>query len=315
MTINRKAANKSENHHARAAFQALFVTFLWSTSWVLIKIGLKANLPPITFAGLRYTLAFFFLFIFITAINREYLSAIRELSVKTWGELILLGVLFYAITQGAQFVSLASLPAATLTLLLNLTSILIAIYNKMTGKEQPSFFQWGGIFLSVFGAMVYFLPIAIEKGQIPGLIAGLIGLTANAASAIYGRHINSRGNLTPVVVTTISMGVGGLIMLVTGGITQGFGSLNNQQWTIIFWLALINTAFAFTLWNKTLQTLTAVESSIINGTMLPQIAILAWLFLGEPLNTKQIIGMILVGIGTLIVQIRKWQIPLKTPIS
>jgi hypothetical protein len=34
-------------------------------------------------------------------------------------------------------------------------------------------------------------------------------------------------------------------------------------------------------WNKSLQTLTAVESSIINSTMLPQIAILAWLLLGE----------------------------------
>ena len=305
MTVNPKTVIKPESPHTRVIFQALFVTFLWSTSWVLIKIGLKGNLPPVTFAGLRYTLAFLCLFTYVTIINRDSLSVIRSLSVKTWLKLILLGVLFYALTQGAQFVSLASLPAATLTLLLNLTSIIIAIYNTLTGKEQPSLIQWVGIVISVLGAMVYFLPLTIEKGQVPGLIAGLVGLIANAASAIYGRHINSRGDLPPVVVTTISMGVGGFIMLITGGITQGFGALNTQQWGIIFWLALVNTAFAFTLWNKTLQTLTAVESSIINGTMLPQIAILAWVFLGEPLNAKQIFGMILVGIGTLIVQLRK----------
>ena len=305
MTVSPKTVIKPESPHTRVIFQALFVTFLWSTSWVLIKIGLKGNLPPVTFAGLRYTLAFLCLFTYVTIINRDSLSVIRSLSVKTWLKLILLGVLFYALTQGAQFVSLASLPAATLTLLLNLTSIIIAIYNTLTGKEQPSLIQWVGIVISVLGAMVYFLPLAIEKGQVPGLIAGLVGLIANAASAIYGRHINSRGDLPPVVVTTISMGVGGFIMLITGGITQGFGALNTQQWGIIFWLALVNTAFAFTLWNKTLQTLTAVESSIINGTMLPQIAILAWVFLGEPLNAKQIFGMILVGIGTLIVQLRK----------
>ena len=40
----------------RALLQALFVTFLWSTSWVLIKRSL-AELPPLLFAGLRYTLA------------------------------------------------------------------------------------------------------------------------------------------------------------------------------------------------------------------------------------------------------------------
>lgn len=43
--------------HTRAVLQALLVTFLWSTSWVLIKIGL-ADIPALTFAGLRYVLAF-----------------------------------------------------------------------------------------------------------------------------------------------------------------------------------------------------------------------------------------------------------------
>ena len=83
---------------------------------------------------------------------------------------------------------------------------------------------------------------------------------------------------------------------------QGFGRLGIQQWLIIAWLAIVNTALAFTIWNKTLQTLTAVESSIINGMMMPQIVILAWLFLDEPLGIKQIIAICLVGIGTLIVQ-------------
>ena len=43
--------------HTIALLQALLVTFIWSLSWVFIKIGLQ-GIPPITFAGLRYTLAF-----------------------------------------------------------------------------------------------------------------------------------------------------------------------------------------------------------------------------------------------------------------
>ena len=43
--------------HTSAVLQALFVTFLWSTSWVLIRIGLE-DIPALTFAGLRYTIAF-----------------------------------------------------------------------------------------------------------------------------------------------------------------------------------------------------------------------------------------------------------------
>jgi drug/metabolite transporter (DMT)-like permease len=63
-----------------------------------------------------------------------------------------------------------------------------------------------------------------------------------------------------------------------------------QSWLLIAWLAVVNTAFAFTLWNHTLRTLSAVESSIINNLMLPQIAILAFVFLGETLNGKEILG-------------------------
>ncbi|MBA2556646.1 MAG: hypothetical protein H0V12_04755 [Chloroflexi bacterium] len=37
---------------------AIFVTFLWSTSWILIKVGLQSEeLEPLSFAGLRYALA------------------------------------------------------------------------------------------------------------------------------------------------------------------------------------------------------------------------------------------------------------------
>jgi drug/metabolite transporter (DMT)-like permease len=70
-------------------------------------------------------------------------------------------------------------------------------------------------------------------------------------------------------------------------------------------MAVVNTAFAFTLWNRTLQTLSAMESSIINNTMLFQIAMLAWLFLDEPLGWRQILGMVLAVLGTLLVQVRR----------
>ena len=68
---------------------------------------------------------------------------------------------------------------------------------------------------------------------------------------------------------------------------------------------MVNSALAFTLWNRTLRTLSALESSIINNTMLFQIAVLAWLFLGEGLTGRELAGMALAALGTLAVQIRK----------
>ena len=75
-----------------------------------------------------------------------------------------------------------------------------------------------------------------------------------------------------------------------------------QEWLLIAWLALVNTALAFTLWNRSLQSLTAVESSVLNGLMLPQIVLLAWIFLGEGIHIKEMAGLALVGLGALLVQ-------------
>jgi drug/metabolite transporter (DMT)-like permease len=271
----------------------------------LIKFGLKADLPSVTFAGLRYTLAALCL-LPLTLLNPAHRQTLRGLSIRTWWELLALGVIFYTLTQGAQFVSLSFLPSATLSLLLNFSPIFIALYGMASHSEQTSLTQWGGILVTIIGALIYFLPLSIAGNQIPGLIAALVALSANAASSIFGRYINTQEKLNPLVVTSISMGIGGILMLVVGILTQGMGTLNLTQWAIIGWLAVVNTAIAFTLWNKSLQTLTAVESSIINGTMLPQIAVLAWIFLGEPLGGKEILGLVFVLAGTLIVQLWRY---------
>jgi drug/metabolite transporter (DMT)-like permease len=288
--------------HGKAIAQALLVTMLWASSWVLIKFGLQADLPPLTFAGLRYTLAFLALLPFVL-FNPVHRRAVGGLSGATWRRLALLGVLLYTLTQGAQFVGLSLLPAATLTLLLNLTPIAVAVLGVALGGERATTAQWGGALLAVLGAVVYFFPMARPQGQAVGLAVGTLAMLANAAAALVGRQVNRGGRLSPLLVTTVSMAIGGLLLLGVGAATQGFGELGPRQWAIIAWLAVANTAFAFTLWNHTLRTLTAVESSIIGNLMLPQIAVLAWVFLGEALTARQIVGLVLVGVGTLVVQV------------
>ena len=47
-----------------------------------------------------------------------------------------------------------------------------------------------------------------------------------------------------------------------------------------------------------------MESSLINNTMLVQIALLAWVFLGEEVAGLKILGLGLVALGVLVVQLR-----------
>jgi drug/metabolite transporter (DMT)-like permease len=294
--------------HLLAVFQALFVVFLWATSWVFIKIGLQ-EIPPITFAGLRYTLAFACLLGVL--LLKEEKREIQAIPKQTWGRLLVLGLLFYAATQGASFVSLAYLPAVTVNLVWSFSSVAVALLGVAWLSEKPTLFQWGGIILAVFGAVLYFYPVAIPRHQIVGFVVAGLGTLANAVSTIMGRELNRSGTYHPLVITVVSMGTGALVLLVTGFLVEGLPSISLRSWAIILWLAVVNTAFAFTLWNHTLRTLKAVESSIIGGTMMIWIPIFAVVFLGERLTWKGILGLTAVVLGTLVVQLRR--IPHKKP--
>lgn len=286
----------------KAILQAAFVTFLWSTSWVLIKVGLE-DIPALTFAGLRYTLAFLFLLPFVA--RRRHWRALRTLSRGIWGRLVLLGILLYAVTQGAQFLSLFYLPAITTNMLLSFTSVLVAFLGFLLLDELPAPLQWGGLLLYLAGALLYFYPASLPLVQQIGIAVALVGVLANASSAVLGRHVNLNLHLSPLIVTVASMGIGALLLLATGLLLQGLPPLTWKSWAIIIWLAAVNTAFAFTLWNHTLRTLSAMESSIINNLMMIQIPLLAILFLDERLGLRQGIGLALALVGVLAVQLRR----------
>jgi len=284
-----------------AALQALFVTFLWSTSWVLIKIGV-GEIPALTFAGLRYSLACLVLVPLVLA-RRRHRHAVAALSGRQWLELAALGIVFYSVTQGAMFLALAYLPAMPVSLILSFSPVAVALLGIATLGEIPNRLQWLGIAVFLVGVWIYFYPFVVPLAPI-GLAAVSVGLLANVVSSVMGRAVNRRRDLHPLVVTVISMGIGSAILLGAGVAIQGLPRLGWRSWAIVVYLAVVNTALAFTLWNHTLQRLTAMESSIINNTMLLQIVLLAWVFLGEPLGWKAAVGIGLSAVGALFVQLR-----------
>jgi len=287
------------SERTRAILQAFLVTFLWSTSWVLIKNNLQ-EIPPLIFAGTRYLMAALILLPGLL-MRRDQLS---KLSKKQWFQLGLLGVVFYTLTQGGLFMTLNHLDAITFSLLMNFSTVLVALFGIFSLREIPTRLQWLGIAVFIFGVLLYFFPLAGTSGSMVGFILAGFTLSTDAVSSLLGRAINRQRIITPMVVTGVSMGIGAIALLGTGLIVEEFPTLTLRNVLVLTWLAVVNTAFAFTLWNRTLQILTAVESSIIVNTMLIQIALQAWIFLGERTGLWDIVGLCLATIGILLANLR-----------
>ncbi len=283
------------SQHLKAILTAFLVTFLWSTSWVLIKLNIQ-DLPPLLFAGMRNCLA---ALILLPGLFR-YKANLRDITRADWIKLVLLGLVLYSLTQGSVFLALKYLPATDLSLLVNFSTILVAFSGIIMLKEFPSRLQWLGIVVFLAGVVIYFFPLPPGQRSLLGLGFALLTLVANSIGTLQGRAINRTRKYSPYIVSTISMSVGAILLLTVGLLFERMPTLTFGNVTTIVWLAVVNTAFAFTMWNKTQQLLTAVESSIINNTMLIQIALLAWIFLGETLTTRQVFALLVAAVGVLL---------------
>jgi len=225
----------------RAAALALFVTVLWSTSWVLIKHGLD-DLPPLTFAGLRYGLAAVILLTWMSTGSRR--GVLRRVDRASLWPLVALGAVMYALTQGAQFVAIDSQPFATTNLMLAMTPLVVAFSSAvLLGEHTTTLQRLGGVVI-VAGVAAYF---AGDLGATRvGMAAATIGLFANAGTAMLGRSIKRSTVLTPAVVTSVSMSFGAVVLLATGFVLEGFPHIGLSAAAILVWLAVVNTAAAFT---------------------------------------------------------------------
>jgi drug/metabolite transporter (DMT)-like permease len=287
-----------------AILEALFVTVLWSSSWVIIKFGLE-EIPPFIFAGLRYSLASIILCAIIFN-NKDYYQSIKSQSKQWWIKVLAYGLLFIAITQGAQFLALDLLPAITVSFILNITPFIVIILSTIIISERPTLYDLFFLFITFLGLIMYFLPLDLESATIAGLIVGIIAVLANAGSSILGRDLNKKQDAPPIVITCVSMVIGSVVLLILGISLDSIYivfSLSMTSIIYIIWLGLINTALAFTIWNKAMIKLRAVDISLINSTMLPQVVLLSIIFLSEFPTFKEWVGLILLVISVFCIQI------------
>jgi drug/metabolite transporter (DMT)-like permease len=289
--------------HRRAIVLAVVVTFLWSSSWIMVRWAIDDHgMSPILGAGLRYLVACLVL-ASVMAVRPSDRLSVRGLERRDLVALVALGLLFYAVTQGAQVIAIASQPAATTSLVLAFTPLLVALVSQASLDERPTSSQVLGSGAIALGALLY---LSGDLGMtLVGMTAAIACLAANVVSSILGRAVNRSMRLPSRVVTTVSMAVGAIALVGIGFVVEGPPRLDTEGWLLVAWMAVVNTALAFTWWNESLRHLSATESAAINNLMLLQIAALAWLLLGEAPGAIQWAGMILVTLGVLAARARR----------
>lgn len=292
------------SNHARAVGQALLVTFLWSTSFVITKwIYADGGVGPLWLNALRYATAALLLSGYRALSPSASGCSLTAMPRSLWLKLVALGTINYGLTQGGQMIGLHLLPSSHVAMILNLNNTLqVLLFSAILLKERPSLVQWVGIGLGLAGAAAFYYPLASPPGGWVGAIPVLAAGVGYAATTIWTRQLMRDRTVSALDLTVVSMLAGAATMAAVAAAAEGMPVLSARSGLLLLWLASVNTALAFTLWAHTQKVLVPFETSTLNNTMLVQIALLSWLLLGEPLGGLKLPGIGLVTMGTFLVQ-------------
>jgi drug/metabolite transporter (DMT)-like permease len=263
------------------------------------------EIPPLLFAALRYTLAFTVLGTLYVAVGGRAEKSDQERTNLSNKKALLLvaGICGYTLAQGLQFVGLFYLAAVTATVVLNFTPAFVLILGIMFLGEDVPRFGLAGLSVALLGAFVFFwgrLSGGVE--QVGILVVTVSGLSWAIYMIIIGK-IQRTDSFGSLKLTASTMGIGTAGLLLLAAVFDGANSISLNGVLIVVWLAIVNTALAFLLWNHALRSIKAYQLSVIQNSMLAQVAVLGWIFLGEPLTYPMILGILLVIVGVVIVQL------------
>lgn len=276
---------------------------MWASSFIYIEIGLD-DLAPITFASLRYIIGaavLMTLWLYKGGANERTVTGNDALLV------VALGVLLYAAVPALQFIGLDQTEAVTFNFVFQAgIPLVLALSAGTILREQTSWWEWLGVAVVLLGAWVFF-PIGIydeaiaSRGDGRGMaLAAAAALFIGGSNLIQRRVLRSPGT-SALEVTALSMTIGALILAVVAPLVNGLPEFTFAIVGLLLVLGVVNTAIAFFIWHRAMQTLRALHAGVIASTQLIFVPILAKVYLSEAFGLRRALGSAIVLIGIVIV--------------
>jgi len=279
----------------RAILEALFVSMVWASSYVFVKIALT-ELGPLTIGGLRYFLGFVCLLPFLR--RRSFL-----LTRAQWLRMALLGFSAYTLANGALFWALRYLPATTGSFMMSLITVTVLLGGIIWLREIPSRLQSIGILITLAGITLFFSK-GLKPGEPLGLAIFALALVGFTLFGLLSRIAAIDRQIDTLTLTALPLAIGGGLLLAIAIPLEGLPSASLRTWLLVLFLAAINTALGYVLYNHALQSLQAFELNVLLGLTPIWTALLGWFLLDEVLVSQQWAGIFVVMVGILLVQKR-----------
>lgn len=280
---------------------------IWGSTWLFIKLGL-ADLPPFTFASIRFIIASAIVFSIIRIRGIEFPRARSD-----WLLLAVTGILSFGFNYGLVFWGEQYITSGLAALLQATTPAfgLVFAHFNLPG-ERLSWTKIGGVVLGVCGvAVVFSNQLAVAGRQ---ALAGCVALLLSSIFVAYSNVLVKKHGkkLNPAIMTAGQM-LFGLLLLLAASITLE-GNPLRFHWTpmaviALLYLAVVGSVIAFLLYYWLILNMDVTKSMLI-ALVTPVVAvILGMIVLNEEFGWRTLAGgaMIMLGIAFIVVRKNRYQ--------
>ena len=268
--------------HCRAA--AIFTTacapLIWGSTYLVTTEFLPPD-RPLTAALLRVLPAGLLLLMYARVLPRR----------SEWGTVILLGILNIGFFQAMLFVAAYRLPGGLAAVLSSTQTLMVLLLTWLIGKTMPPKAAWLWAAAGVAGiALMVLSPQARYDAW--GIAAALSGAASMSLGVYLSKH--RKTSLPVLAFAGWQLLVGGLCLLPAALLAEPpLPALTLANIGGYLYLCLFGAVLAYVLFFRGLARLSpAVVSSL--GLLSPVCAFaLGWLFLGQGMDGKSLLGFAL----------------------
>jgi drug/metabolite transporter (DMT)-like permease len=265
---------------------------IWSSGYIAGPYGVEA-MSPLMLVAVRFLLAAVVAWV-LARVLRGPVRVTRADAVRIG----LSGFVLNGIQFGAMYLAFdAGLGATLAALMHSLSPVLTALLAAAFLGERLTRLQVLGFVVGVAGVVLVLGPDVDEAGGTVGLVCGVVSVLGLSVGTLGQRWIGHAPD--PLWSGAIQFGAAAPPLLVLALLLEGTGEIRDPvaAGIAIAYLALVNSIVGLGLLGLLVRARGAGAAASTFFLMPPATALLAWLLLGETLNLREVVGLVVTVLG------------------
>ncbi len=276
----------------------LAFAIMWSSAFSSARI-IVANASPLGALSIRFLISGL-----IGVVIAKWLGQTFKLTKTQWKATIIFGIFQNALYLGLNFFAMQNTEASLASIIASSMPLMVAFAGWLVFRERLSNLGAFGLLLGFLGVAVI-MGVRLEDGaDLFGIILCILGAVALSIATLAVSGASASGGV--MMIVGLQMIIGSVCLGIVSLVFEDFNLTWSWQFVVAFiYTTLVPGLLATFIWFKMVNRIGAIKAATFHFLNPFFGVLIANIFLGETIGTRDFIGVLIITFGILAVQLSK----------